>query len=64
MHKMRNIIDKIKNRNVGEDYVRLLKRLPFNTDFNSVNKIIWNFMRSDTKEGKGYIAKIFNNIEN
>ena len=65
MHKMRNIIDKIKKASAGEDYLQLLRRLPFNTDFNSVNMIIYNFLKSEAKySNKNYIAKIFRNIDN
>ena len=65
MHKLRNIADKIKKVSAGEDYFILLRRLPFNTDFDSVNMIIYNFLKSDAKESnKKYIAKIFRNINN
>ena len=47
MHKLRNIVDKIKKVTAGEDYFKLLRRLPFNTDFDSVNVIIYNFLKSD-----------------
>ena len=65
MHKLRNIVDKIKKVSAGEDYFKLLRRLPFNTDFDSVNMIIYNFLKSDAKDSnKNYIAKIFRNIDN
>ena len=65
MHKLRNIVDKIKKVTAGEDYFKLLRRLPFNTDFESVNMIIYNFLKSDARESnKKYIAKIFRNINN
>ena len=65
MHKLRNIVDKIKKVSAGEDYFKLLRRLPFNTDFDNVNMIIYNFLKSEAKESnKKYIAKIFRNINN
>ena len=65
MHKVRNIIDKIKRVSAGEDYCKLMSRLPFNTDFDSVNMIIYNFLKSDAiKSSKTYIAKIYRNIDN
>ena len=62
---MRNIIDRIKKGSAGEDYLQLLRRLPFNTDFDSVNMIIYNFLKSEAKDSnKNYIAKICGNIDN
>ena len=63
MHKLRNIVNRIKKGSAGEDYFSLLRRLPFNTDFDSVNMIIYNFLKSEaTNSNKKYIAKIFRNI--
>ena len=47
MHKLRNFVDKIKKVSAGEDYFKLLRRLPFNTDFDIVNMIIYNFLKSE-----------------
>ena len=42
-----------------------MSKLPFNTDFDSVNMIIYNFLKSDAKESnKNYIARICRNIDN
>ena len=62
---MKNILYHISKKTVGEDYFHLLKSLPFNESFKSVNTIIYNFMKSKAKEEsrtKSYIAKIFRNI--
>ena len=41
-----------------------MSKLPFNTDFDSVNMIIYNFLKSDAlKSSKNYIAKIYRNID-
>jgi len=49
---------------VGEDYYGLLINLPFNQNFENVNKIIYRFSKSKSNGGKIYIAKIFRSIEN
>ena len=62
---MKNILYHISKQSVGEDYFHLLKSLPFNESFKSVNAIISNFMKSKAKKNSGtksYIAKIFRNI--
>ena len=43
----------MKGWSVGEDYFHLLKTLPFNESFKSVNKIIYNFFRSKAKYESG-----------
>ena len=47
---MKNILYHISKKTVGEDYFHLLKSLPFNESFKSVNAIISNFMKSKAKK--------------
>ena len=49
LHKMKNILNRISKTSVGKDYFELLRSLPFNESFKSVNNIIYNFMKSKAK---------------
>ena len=48
LHKMKNIIKhkSISKKSIGEDYFKLLKKLPFNPYLEKVNKIIYSFILS------------------
>ena len=63
---MKNIADKIKKKEAGENFFKLLKHLPFNESYKNVNLIIYKFIKlNDLPLGyKKYIAKIYKNIRN